>query len=99
MLATLKDCVRGSFRSLGWEVGRVNPAELNKYVWLRKHGIRTVLDIGAHRGEFATQFHGLFPESRIYSFEPLKDCYEALLARMKGVPAFTAFNFALGDEE
>ncbi len=39
----------------------------------------------------------ILPEALIYSFEPLKDCYEQLTATMKGSSKFRAFNYALGD--
>jgi FkbM family methyltransferase len=60
--------------------------------------IRTVLDIGANTGQFASQFHRLLPDARFYSFEPLEDCYNQLCKNMKAIPGFRAFQFALGDE-
>ena len=68
------------------------------YEWLKGMNIRTVLDIGANTGQFASQFHRLLPDARLYSFEPLEDCYNALLKRMGRVSKFQAFNFALGDK-
>jgi len=59
--------------------------------------IRTVLDIGANTGQFAWQIHRVLPDARLYSFEPLEDCYNELLKRMGHVSRFHAFNFALGD--
>ncbi len=60
--------------------------------------LETILDIGANTGQFAKSMHELFPEATLYSFEPLKDCYEELLVQFKNVPQFQAFNVALGDE-
>jgi len=60
--------------------------------------IRTVLDIGANTGQFASQFHRLLPDATLYSFEPLEDCYNELLKKMGHVPKFHAFNFALGNK-
>ena len=57
-----------------------------------------MLDIGANTGQSASQFHRLLPDARLYSFEPLEDCYKALLKRMGHIPKFRAFNFALGDK-
>jgi len=61
--------------------------------------IKTVIDVGAHHGESASQFHQLFPCARIYSFEPLRDCFMKLNANMRRVPSFKSFNLALGDAE
>ncbi len=67
--------------------------------WLRTMGIATVLDIGANLGQFCQMARALWPQARIYSFEPLQDCYEQLRARMAGCASFTAFNTALGDQK
>jgi FkbM family methyltransferase len=67
--------------------------------WLKRLRIRTVLDIGANTGQFAARIRGSFPESVIYSFEPLRDAYASLRSRMGADPAFKAFNFALGDKD
>jgi FkbM family methyltransferase len=64
--------------------------------WLKSLPVRTVLDIGANDGDFAAEIRDLFPESHIYSFEPLRDAHAALLSRMRGDGRFRAFNFALG---
>ena len=66
--------------------------------WLTDLGIKTVLDIGANVGQFATVAHALFPNANIYSFEPLPDCFVRLKERMAGVACFRAFNLGLGDE-
>ncbi|MBN1593389.1 MAG: FkbM family methyltransferase [Candidatus Coatesbacteria bacterium] len=91
----LTTCGRGFFRLLGLEVRRIPPFE--PYSWLRERNIRTVLDIGANVGQFAAQIHRVLPDATIYSFEPLPDCYEDLVARMGQFPDFHALNLALGD--
>lgn len=70
--------------------------ELNR-PWLVNVGINTVFDIGASTGLFAGIIHEILPSAMIYSFEPLKDCYEKLEKRMAKVSGFRAFNIALGD--
>jgi FkbM family methyltransferase len=74
----------------------IRPA--TQHDWLKNLNIRTVLDIGANTGQFATKIRSILPDSSIYSFEPLSDAYVLLLAEMGDDPAFKAFNFALGDE-
>jgi len=71
----------------------------DRFKWLQDMSIKTVIDVGAHAGESAVQFHELFPNAKIYSFEPLHDCFVKLNAAMKNVPNFRSFNLALGDEE
>ena len=67
--------------------------------WLIKTNINTVFDIGASTGRYARIIHEVLPAAYIYSFEPLKDCYEELQERMQKVRNFSAFNVALGDDE
>lgn len=67
--------------------------------WLGKYDIKTILDIGAHTGQFAKEIRGKLPQAKIYSFEPLKDCYQKLVQNMSLDKNFNAYNFALGDKE
>lgn len=80
------------------QLKQITEAEARKTFWLRNMGINTILDVGANTGQFAKSIHQVFPDATIYSFEPLKDCYEELIANFKDVDNFQAFNLALGDE-
>jgi len=73
------------------------PAEEDRFKLIQNMNIKTVIDVGAHEGESALQFHALLPDATIYSFEPLRDCFLILNANMRNVPNFKAFNLALGD--
>ena len=67
--------------------------------WLADLGIRTVIDVGANTGQFAHTARRLFPESFIYSFEPLEGCYRELTRSFTGDPKFRGFNIGLGSED
>jgi FkbM family methyltransferase len=67
--------------------------------WIQNMNIRTVIDVGAHKGQSALQFHRLFPNARIFSFEPLHDCFLELNSTMKNIPNFKSFNLALGEKK
>jgi len=95
MLRKIKGYVKEFFLLCGLDIRRAPRFE--PYEWLKVRNIRTVLDIGANTGQFAWQIHRVLPDARLYSFEPLEDCYNELLKRMGRVPKFHAFNFALGD--
>lgn len=69
--------------------------ELNK-TWLVNRGIKTILDVGANRGQFAKLSREVFPTAQIYSFEPLPECYEDLCNALHDDPNFKAFNKGLG---
>jgi hypothetical protein len=66
--------------------------------WLHSLGLATVLDIGAYVGRYAETIHALLPDVRIYSFEPLGDCFEQLARRAHRIPELTALNYGLGDK-
>ncbi|MEQ8464851.1 FkbM family methyltransferase [Coleofasciculus sp. E1-EBD-02] len=70
---------------------------LNK-TWLHSLQIATIFDIGAHTGQFSIAINALFPNARIYSFEPLPDCFNKLQKRMENKRNFDGFNFAIGDQ-
>src|SRR3954471_152315 len=47
----------------------------------------TVLDIGASHGQFAGDALRAFPGVKIYSFEPIPECYEELVVLSQSVPS------------
>jgi FkbM family methyltransferase len=67
--------------------------------WIQQAKIRTVIDIGANVGQFASAVHHLLPEASIYSFEPLAECYGAMTQRMANVGNFHGYQVALGNDD
>ena len=41
--------------------------------WLAQAGIKTVIDIGAHIGEFAQRIRAILPDADLVCFEPLRE--------------------------
>ena len=74
-------------------------AEKHRYKWLQGTNIRTIIDVGANVGQSAVEFRKIFPNAMIYSFEPLRDCFEQMNANLKNVQNFRSFNLALGDKK
>jgi FkbM family methyltransferase len=66
--------------------------------FLAHHRIRTVIDIGANDGQFATLAHRLCPEARVISFEPLPSCHSALSNVLKEIPGSLIKPYAVGDK-
>jgi len=89
------------FRLPGLFVRRVHIGEflkLNK-MWLKNSGVKTVIDVGAHSGEFSTAIQAVIPDIQLYAFEPLPDCCTELrnkLASRNG--HLKVFQAAVGDE-
>ncbi|SVB45298.1 uncharacterized protein METZ01_LOCUS198152 [marine metagenome] len=66
--------------------------------WFHSLNLETVLDIGAYVGRYTETFHALWPHVKIYSFEPLVDCFQELEQRANRIPQLTALNYGLSDE-
>src|SRR5438093_5987405 len=66
--------------------------------WLANCGIQTVLDVGAHMGEFAQRIRAMLPGADLISFEPLQEPFAKLTERFKGQPNFRAIRCALGEK-
>lgn len=77
---------------------KFSPLDEEKYKWLQNMNINTVIDVGAHLGEFALQIHELLPKAKLYCFEPLLDNFLELNANLKDLSNFQAFNLAIGDQ-
>jgi len=74
--------------------------ELFEKKWLLDMGIRSIIDVGANVGEFTAIFAELFPDARVYAFEPLPDCFTQLTKVAKQYQGrVKAFNIALGTQE
>lgn len=65
--------------------------------WIRSQNIHTIIDVGAHTGEFSSAIGALLPDANLYCFEPLLDCYERLCKRFNNRKNFSAFQVALGN--
>ncbi len=87
--------VQDFLHSLGLIIKRVRPENNN---WLKGRMIETVLDIGANTGQFALKINQILPQARIYSFEPIRKCYQELLVNTSAIPV-KSFNLALGERE
>ena len=96
LIPHIKNKIAKMFLRLGLNVSLVKK---NEMLWLQNMGINTVIDIGANTGQSAKLFHNILPDSFIYSFEPLDDCFLQLNSKMKNVHNFKSFKIALGDKK
>lgn len=72
--------------------------ELNKK-WVVDAGINTILDVGANVGDFAKTIREVLPDARIYSLEPLPDCFDTLKNVLPGDSNFKPLNIAAGSKK
>lgn len=64
---------------------------------LKKIDCKTIVDIGANKGQFAIVARAIFPEAYIYSFEPLSHPYEIFKKLFLGDTKVKLFKFAVSD--
>lgn len=98
MFKSTKDSLRKFINKFGYEIVKLeNHIEHGRRgSWLEKLDIKTIIDIGSNRGQFINQISKLLPGRKIYAFEPIKECYDALLINTKKFDV-TAHNTALGN--
>jgi len=65
---------------------------------LQPYQFKTIIDVGANRGQFALLMAGLSPDADIIAFEPLIEPYEKLFEMAVGLPKVRAVNAAIGIE-
>ncbi len=60
---------------------------------------RVILDVGGHIGVAAVYLASLFPDAKIYTFEPVPDNFALLSRNIGPYPNIEAFPIALGKED
>jgi FkbM family methyltransferase len=94
----LRDLLRTPLRMAGFDVVRRRSWEVPKtYNTLKSLGLETVIDVGAHEGEFAHLVSRILPDVSLIAFEPQPEQYARLSANPPRVRSFSIFNCALGD--
>lgn len=75
-----KSLAKSLIRHLGYEVHKVHykDAFYDQKMLLRGDKVLTTFDVGANIGQTTAKYKTLFPESTIYSFEPLPESFERL---------------------
>ena len=57
---------------------------------------RTVIDVGANRGQFALDVEAVLPDTNVVSFEPMADAARAYRRLFAGNPLYSIWDCALG---
>jgi FkbM family methyltransferase len=81
----------------GVGVYRLSIQKRNREAWMIEKNYRTVIDIGANVGQFATEIRAILPNTKIISFEPLPDCFSKLKEIAANDKNMFCFNFAIGE--
>ncbi len=100
MIRFLKRVIRKTFNLIGLDIVKMSKSPRHTLLGLRNLPIRTIIDVGANTGQFATMISEIFPDAYIYSFEPLPEPFEELKKwAIQQNEKVKAFNLALGDTE
>ena len=105
----LKSGIHRMFNLCGFEIrllrnihatARKERREMERQQWrfLRKFDVKTILDIGANEGQFATLMRTECPDAAIYSFEPLPDVFAILEKTFAGDQKLVPINIGLSDD-
>jgi FkbM family methyltransferase len=67
--------------------------------WLKNMGVKTIFDIGANIGQSTVTFARVFPNAKIYAFEPIPSCYQELEAKFIHNENVSTINIGIGAEK
>lgn len=97
----IKKIIKRVFRSKGFTIVPINEyqekLEKVKYNWLVALDFTCIIDVGASNGGFARKARGLFPQTKIFSFEPMPAVYEELNQHFLQDNNFRSYNIACSD--
>ena len=54
-----------------------------QFQWLKKYNIKTIVDVGAHKGRVSQVLHFMFPKATIYAFEPNISLHKTIKNKLK----------------
>jgi len=83
-------------RLLGLEISRYRPFAARIASRLNEGGVELVIDVGASRGQYATELRGHGYRGDIVSFEPVEEAFERLAAAAASDVRWTCHRTALG---
>jgi FkbM family methyltransferase len=90
------------FSRFGFQVKRVDKSiakEIEKWEWIGKFSINTIIDVGANQGQFAEKILKVFPKGMLYCFEPLPDVFNQLRINFGDKKNVHLYNFGLGEKD
>jgi FkbM family methyltransferase len=99
-----KKAIRGAIsellRPLGFDLIRLYRLPRTTFMGLTRLPIKTIVDVGANRGQFAAEALRFFPRAHVISFEPQPRAFEILEHFAASHPGhLTPVALALGDRE
>ncbi|MFX0141667.1 MAG: FkbM family methyltransferase [Candidatus Hodarchaeota archaeon] len=100
MTKFIQRTIKSIFKGLGFDIIKLSKSPEYTLIGLKNIPFKTIIDVGANKGQFAKYILNFFPEANIYCFEPLPKAFK-ILSRLteKTGEKIKSFNFALGESE
>jgi len=97
----IKPLIRNIFNLCGLDIMKKSKSPSYSFLGLRTLPIRTIIDVGANKGQFAKTVLDVFPNANIHCFEPLAEPFSELTlwAEKQKKGRIKTYNFALGEKE
>jgi FkbM family methyltransferase len=96
----LKELIRKLLLAAGYEIRHKSIATLDPFrqqgMLLEGVAAPVIFDVGANTGDIAAKYRYIFPDAKIYAFEPFPDMFLALERRLRGDKQLFPFKLALG---
>jgi FkbM family methyltransferase len=73
----MKKFIQSLASKAGYDIKKKSPYAFS-YEWIKQMGIKSILDVGANQGQFAIETAPHFPNTPIYSFEPIASVFELM---------------------
>ena len=90
MLPIIRAIVKKPLNLLGLDLVRYHPRySIGEYAYISSLKIKSVIDVGAHTGEFAKMITRILPGVAVISFEPLKEEFLRLESQLREIPQST----------
>ena len=97
-MSLIRTIIKKPLNALGVDLVRYHPQySIGQYAYIASLNIQTVIDVGAHTGEFARMIADMLRDATILSFEPQRREFKELEQNLRAVQKSRAFQFALGD--
>src|SRR3989440_12665044 len=97
-MSILRTIIKSPLNAVGLDLVRYHPQySIGQYAYVASLGIKTVIDVGAHTGEFAKMIVEMVPGVSVLSFEPQQAEFGELEGNLRKLPNAQAFKFALGE--
>ncbi|NJO15248.1 MAG: FkbM family methyltransferase [Thioploca sp.] len=96
----IKPTIKRLFNVFGVDIVKLNQSPQQTLLGIHSLPIQTVIDVGANTGQFARYISNLFPQAKLYCFEPLTKPFQQLEAWAQHQKnQIITLNLALGEEE